>query len=295
MPCYHPTKAWRAKREGPDGKRGIVFSPHSASITEPVTVPCGVCFGCRMLYARGWQMRCMHEAQLHLLNCVVTLTYRDERVSLCKRDIQLFMKRVRKFIEPERVSYFISGEYGERTGRPHYHGILFGMDFLDKRIWKQGQGGSQQWVSPKLDELWGLGYATIGAVTPASAAYIAGYVAKKVKQRFEEVDADGVITEREAEFQLMSRRPAIGRRWIDKFVSDVYPDDFVVKDGRETNVPRYYDGRLGVIDPTLFAAVKAERLGAMLSDEAWKNSKPSRLIVREEVAKAKAALQKGTM
>lgn len=296
MPCYHPLRAWRAKREGPEGQRGITFSLNNASVTEPVTVPCGKCIGCRLLKSRGWSLRCQHEASLHLLNCAITLTYKDDKVlSLSKRDFQLFMKRLRKFIEPVRISYYACGEYGEARGRPHYHALLFGMDFLDKKAWKSGTAGSEQFVSPTLDKLWPHGYATVGNVSPQSAAYVCGYVRKKLWKVPDAVDEDGVISSREPEFHLMSVRPAIGKAWIQKFLPDVYPDDFCVSSGKEVAVPRYYDSQLKDRDPTLYAAIKAERLGAMLSDDAWKDSKPSRLAVREVVAKAKAALQKGSL
>lgn len=301
MPCYHPLKAWRAKRPGVDGRRGIVFSLASASVTEPLSVPCGKCIGCKMLIAQAWAMRAMHEAQFHELNCFVTLTYSDRNLpeggTLRPTDLVLFMKRLRKFIEPVRISFFACGEYGDIGGRPHYHALLFGMDFLDKTLWKDSSAG-KMFLSPTLERLWGHGFTSVGPVTAATAAYVARYVTKKVgkdESAYECVDKDGVIHKREPEFARMSRRPAIGRKWIEKFASDVYPDDFCVREGKEVGVPRYYDKRLEIENAALFAAVKAERLGAMLSDEAWKDSKPSRLAVREIVAQAKINLRKGTL
>ena len=51
---------------------------------------------------------------------------------VCKKDIQDFLKRLRKkiteFIDNEKdrkIRYFIASEYGPTTLRPHYHGVLF--------------------------------------------------------------------------------------------------------------------------------------------------------------------------
>lgn len=46
----------------------------------------------------------------------------------CKRDIQLFFKRLRKSLSKithEKIRYFVVSEYGPSTFRPHYHGILW--------------------------------------------------------------------------------------------------------------------------------------------------------------------------
>lgn len=48
---------------------------------------------------------------------------------LSKRDIQLFIKRLRKYALDydgnARLRYFITGEYGPQTFRPHYHCLFF--------------------------------------------------------------------------------------------------------------------------------------------------------------------------
>ena len=45
-----------------------------------------------------------------------------------KRDVQLFLKRVRKHLTKytdEKIRYYIVSEYGPKTFRPHYHGLFF--------------------------------------------------------------------------------------------------------------------------------------------------------------------------
>lgn len=44
------------------------------------------------------------------------------------RDIQLFLKRIRKFIQKEygeKIRYYVIGEYGTKSLRPHWHLLLF--------------------------------------------------------------------------------------------------------------------------------------------------------------------------
>ena len=53
----------------------------------------------------------------------------------------------------------------------------------------------------------------------------------------------GEITDKKPEFNNMSRRPGIGKRWLEKYTSDVYPDGKTVINGLKVNAPRYYDNQ----------------------------------------------------
>ena len=74
-------------------------------------VPCGKCYNCAVNYSNAWALRIMHEASLHRDNCVVTLTYAETDGHLHYRDVQLFLKRLRKAIQPIRIRFFCCGEY----------------------------------------------------------------------------------------------------------------------------------------------------------------------------------------
>lgn len=79
--------------------------------------PCGKCVECKEQYSTEWAFRCMLEASKHEQNCFITLTYNDANLpkeGVCKRSAQLFMKRLRKSIEPLKVRYFLCGEYGAK-------------------------------------------------------------------------------------------------------------------------------------------------------------------------------------
>jgi hypothetical protein len=211
----------------------------------------------------------MHETAMHNSSWFLTLTYDEERIpqygSLYPEDLQRFFKAVRRGRPAKTVSYFACGEYGEKTERPHYHAVLFGVDFLD-RISCQRADGSNFWRSPSLENYWEHGLSEFGTVTDASASYVAGYVRKKVTRKqdpdhYERLDPEsGELVQLVPEFNRMSLKPAIGRRWIEKHWKDVYPRDFVVRAGKEYKPPRYYDQWLEQNQPKMAAEVRFKRI-----------------------------------
>lgn len=300
MPCYHPMQGLKVGVK-PNGKADIKifktrFKNYSVLHQEvDVLLPCGQCVGCRLERSRQWAIRCVHEAQLHLDNCFITLTYSDSFLpkdgSLVKKHFQDFMKRFRKKFG-NGIRYFHCGEYGEKLGRPHYHACIFGFDFPDRLFWKESNG-IPLFTSNLLSSLWTYGFSSVGDVTFESAAYVARYIMKKVNgdlsvehyRSIGLVSSDGEVFDKIPEYTTMSRRPGIGRKWFDKFCSDVYPSDEVVLRGVKMRPPRYYDTCFEIISPEEFANVKAARkeFGLLCVD----NNTPQRLEVREKVQLSK--------
>lgn len=252
MPCYHPLQGWR-KQGG-----GLTFNLRDGFVDRPVTVSCGQCIGCRLERSRQWAVRCMHEASLHTDNCFVTLTYSDEGIahldrcidpetgeigagplrSLNKRDIQLFMKRLRKRTG-SKIRYLQCGEYGSKTQRPHHHVLIFGFDFQDKYMFAENRRlGVRYYRSPMLEELWPYGMSALGDLTFESAAYVARYCVKKITGDM----ADGHYLGRVPDYITMSLKPGIAHDWIKLNLDDVYPLDRVyVRPGVLARPPKYYD------------------------------------------------------
>lgn len=227
---------------------------------------------------------------MHELNVFITLTYSDEFLppdgSLVKRHFQTFMKRLRKLHGHRKVRYFHCGEYGDQTNRPHYHAILFGIDFADKRLHSKNAQGNPLYVSDTLDKLWGLGNCWLGAVTFESAAYVARYCLKKVNGDLAESHYEG----REPEYATMSRRPGIGAGWYEAFKDDVYPSDFVVLRGHKVSPPKYYDKLRNRELLTDMETVKLARIGKAKKHKA--DQTPERLEVRRIVQESKMKLLK---
>lgn len=284
-----------------DGGKPVLGYPAGYEAMDRLELPCGRCIGCKVERSRAWSVRCMHEAQLYEQNLFVTLTYSPEKMpaslSLEYRDFQTFMKRLRKELEgcqlaPDGrrpIRFFVAGEYGARYGRPHWHALLFNCRFPDQERFYNGS-----YRSSTAEKLWGNGEVHIGEVTPASAAYCAGYTVSKVHgseadDHYEDVVnvATGEVFRRRSEFASMSRRPGLGAWWFEAFGSDVFPHDFAVLDGKRHKVPRFYWQKFkGQVDPSVVEQLEHARYErAMVVPR--EESSPERREAREGVAWAR--------
>lgn len=234
-------------------------------------------------------MRCMHEKRFHDHSWFVTLTYDDahlpEHGTLVKADFQKFAKRLR--FHRGRFRYYMCGEYGEKGGRPHYHMILYGLDFPDKKFYRNAGAGEVLYTSAELSEIWQNGFAVIGSVTFESCAYVARYIVDKVTgDRAEDwysfVDENGEVVKLLPEYTDMSRRPGIGTAYFEKYGAEVYAHDSVIINGREVRPPRFYDNKLDAIDSKRLEALKLKRRRVAMKYR--EDNTPSRLRVRARVA-----------
>lgn len=291
MSCFHPVHGYKRIDNG-----GIGWNHKDVYSDIPMTVPCGNCIGCVNRSKRDWSIRLQHEAQMHDVAWFVTLTYDDDHVpaghTLDRTEPPKLIRKLRKRSPGQRISYYAAGEYGDRTHRPHYHMALYGAELGELRKSESGKKGAAL-VSPLLDELWGKGFVTVAELTPATARYVAGYVQKKGfnkderDERYERLEPwTGEITSVEPERATMSTKPAIGKRWIEKYWPEAYPSDFVVMGGKEVIPPRYYDRWLEENQPELWREVQRARASKRDLDEYT----PERLSVREVCMTAKAEM-----
>lgn len=245
----------------------------------------------------------MHERAEHELSCFLTLTYNAHFLpkdgSLVKKHFPDFMKRLRRYVEyhtPDapKIKYYMCGEYGGNTDRPHYHAIVFGLDFADKRKHSKGKRGDQLYTSEKLNELWGMGYCWIGNVTHQSAGYVARYCLKKINgqmagEHYKKVDlTTGEIFEIEPEYMTCSN--GIGLAHFEKHHQTMYLRDSCIVEGKETSVPKYYDRKLEQVNPTWLEEIKANRKKKALTRKV--DNTPERLAVRKFIKEAQAKLLK---
>lgn len=190
------------------------------------------------------------------------------------------MKRLRKHFygnQKGKVRYFHCGEYGDQLGRPHHHACLFNIDFPDKELWKTREG-VRLYTSKTLEKLWPYGHSTIGEVTFESAAYVARYVVKKITGEPAAAHYNGRLPE----YCTMSRRPGIGRNWLEKFHDDVYPKDFIVIRGKKSKVPKYYNKCYELTNPDDYGTTKALRICNARGNP---NFVPERLEASEVITK----------
>lgn len=275
MACGKPLKAYRPAIGGP-----IKFNaPKDGRAYQQIDLPCGQCILCRLEHARQWAVRITHEATLHDANSFITLTYNDENLpphgSLHYEHLQKFWKRLRKKIG--KLRYYAVGEYGDKTLRPHYHACVFGHAFTASRIFLR-QSPTLLWTSPLLEEAWGLGNVSVGALTFESAQYTASYVTKKLnnKRKYVRVDEEtGELIPLIQPRAFPSRRPGIASAWLNDYGKAVYDHDQVVINGRPQKPPKYYDQWLKKLNEVTLLGIKEER-----------KKKAKKLTVEESHARA---------
>lgn len=261
-------------------------------------VPCGQCIGCRLDRSQAWAIRCIHESKLYEDNCFITLTYSPENLpyggTLVKQHFQNFMKRLRKKFPTVRIRYYACGEYGDNLQRPHYHACLFNFNFDDLDPIRQTSQYTL-YTSKTLENIWGKGFCTVGALTFETAAYTARYCVKKMngekaKDHYTVLVPDtGELIEITPEFTLMSRRPGIGSKWYERYWRDYFPSDEVIHQGRRHKPPRFYAELLKETDPEMYEQMKEMRKQFAFNHRGDNTTK--RLLAREQVAKAKFNLR----
>lgn len=88
---------------------------------------CNSCLPCLNMKRYHWVKKAILESERWKFSYFITLTYSNDFVpnELVKWDGQKFVKYLRKLIKPFDLRYILAGEYGGKTGRPHFHLILF--------------------------------------------------------------------------------------------------------------------------------------------------------------------------
>lgn len=267
MSCYHPIRC--IKKYDPINKTyKIKFLNKAAELDgeqrhvnyltgevfETFLIPCGKCIGCRLDYSREWANRLVMEDKTSICpSWFVTLTYDDAHLpkgkgtlpTLIKKHFQDFMKRLRARFPGLRIRFYAAGEYGDRSLRPHYHVVIFGLadiPALALTWYKFNERNQPMYKSGLLADLWPYGFNVVAPFSWEDAAYTARYVTKKMKGKTAEFyEKEGI----EPEFSLMSRRPALGREYYEKqFESDrqglIFGRSNLFIRGHDVGVPRYF-------------------------------------------------------
>ena len=162
------------------------------------TIPCGNCRFCRRKAQQVWGTRILLESYFYPYSLFGTLTYSDDTVPMADGVAQLHKPDITKFLEKLRyrtqhirpLRYFIVGEYGDHTWRPHYHFILFGH-------------GPE--IEPMINDSWEHGFHQVAPLNFDRALYTARYCLKKMTR-----PDDEKLRGRMPEFSRMSTKPGIG-------------------------------------------------------------------------------------
>lgn len=283
-------------------------------------IPCGKCIGCRLAYSREWANRIMLEMKKYDGDVCwfITLTYDDEHIphktmqnqitsemkqtsTLVKADVQNFMKRLREKYERvyqhKGIRFFLAGEYGETTERPHYHACIFNLPIMDElKLVKKNELGQPIWTSEEIEKIWGKGFIAIAKLCWETAAYTARYIMKKQKGP----DASDYYQQKGQlpEFTLMSRKPGIAQDYYLQNMDKIYKnDEIALKNGEKTQKikpPKYYDKLYDIDHHDEMKIIKLRRKKIQESAEKNKDAKSTmtraqRRSIEEETNKKRNA------
>lgn len=203
---------------------------------KSIRVRCGKCLPCKQLRAGMWTIRLTEHIKQYQQNenHFVTLTLADENLTwgygdqptLSKRDVQLFFKKLRKMLEPARITYYAVGEYGEKHKRPHYHALIYGTGITERKTFE-----NILWLA------WKKGHVHVDEMNESTIRYVSGYLEKGL---FGETD-DTI----QREFNMMSK--GIGINYVHKNQSWHEQNnrfDYPIGAGQKTGLPRYYRDKI---------------------------------------------------
>lgn len=279
MSCYRPLLGkFQGYEEGKAQYKILPCSGIPAAYPD-INVPCGHCVGCRLDKSRQWADRMMLELDHSRTAIFVTLTYDPLNVpvacslddgsvlfTLNKRDVQLFMKRLRKTFDGREIRFYLAGEYGTETHRPHYHAILFGLslsDFPDIKPVSKNSFGQYLYSSQKMYEIWKLGNVALADVSWQTCAYVARYCVKKLGDDVsrETYESFGVLSE----FSLMSRKPGIAGYYhlehpdLIERSKQYFSDPNGVSPRTSCQTPKFVFDKLMLTNPELYDTLKKQR------------------------------------
>lgn len=173
---------------------------------------------CRLSRRRQWVVRQRLEATSHGDSCFATLTYDDEHLpddlSVDPAHLRQFLYRLRDRLKPIRIRFFGVGEYGDQSGRPHYHLSLFGVSGHTDRV---GKSRFRYWgFAEEIQLAWAQGQTFTVPFSDLTARYVAGYTTKKMTAK-----DDFRLKGRHPEFPRMSNRPGLGALAIRKLAQTI--------------------------------------------------------------------------
>lgn len=182
---------------------------------------------CRINKGRKWSSRILMEWMGNgFSGYFVTLTYAPEHLpeggNLDKPYILQWVKNVQKR-KTGTFRYYLVGEYGDDSGRPHYHMAIFPEHPAQVRY---------------LTTCWEKGFIQVAEINHARARYLANYTGKKLTK----TGPQGRVPE----FRTSSRNPPLGADFVKRYVRHYRQPKFAKLLAERGDVERSFriDGRI---------------------------------------------------
>lgn len=229
---------------------------HPIKVRNGREVPCGCCTACRINETTDWSIRALFELHDFDNAAFVTLTYNEENYpkngSLQKAFLQEFYDELQhkyKYRYGKKLRFFSCGEYGDRTHRAHYHGIIYGLNpdpfnknNPDRKLiadsWHYCDKEMFNWNNRQYNK------NAINFCTRETIQYVAGYCQKKLKSYAAEYYGKLGI---EPPFKIMSK--GLGLNYALQNVEVLRENGFTYYNGKKVRIPRYFREKLGIEAP----------------------------------------------
>lgn len=196
---------------------------------------------CRIRRTKETSMRLLHECRYWKDSVFVTFTYDDEHLTctpcgkcfLVPEHLKNFWKRLRQDIKMKdrKFKYYAVSEYGDISGRSHFHAIVFGLSTRDKDLFQKH---------------WSYGFTYCGTVTSKSCDYVAGYVQKKLTGKALELKEDSVC-QFVPNYPRVMASGGLGLRYAQSHEQQFITSGITVN-GCRVGIPRYYRKKLPRLD-----------------------------------------------
>lgn len=177
MSCINPIRIKNPRYEGIPPDQWYVlypeFKPDSGilPIDYYIDVPCGNCHECASSKRYSWVFRLKEEYRNNPQALFITLTFNDFYYNkyfpdgnITNKPLSLFLDRFRKKYG-KQIRHFFIGEFGKDNNRFHYHGLFFGIDYLDV---------------DELNYIWKYGFTWVGYCNEKTINYVTKYIVKSV-------------------------------------------------------------------------------------------------------------------
>lgn len=265
---------------------------------QGIYVPCGKCPNCRARSRYDLSTRIYLETAFAGSAFFVTLTYDEDNLprtkegKLCfdKVQVQDFMKRIRRRLEPTRLRFFLTCEfgdgkdaskylkqYGQEYGRSHYHAIFI-CD--TKRTLRE--------MRDYVQAAWPFGYCSVSTCSMARIQYATQYALKDEDYLYKDYEKG----DPSKPFRLFSLKPGLGAGFgVDEKPIIGFLNGYVFNDGlhlreritiagKQRGIPRYWKDRL---DPSVSEELRLHGQEFLASrQEEMKQTRQAGLILSED-------------